>query len=151
VHRAIIEASPALALTMLTIDRLRSSSLQSGERVCRMGLRDRFRKHKSPGREAGGSPSPSPSEKPARHDGHPAAASQTSPDPYQELKSQIHRKLIESVDLSDVNLSESDAVVAEIRRILADMIETENLPLGSVDREKTDRGGSARNLWSGAS
>src|SRR5215207_619656 len=54
----------------------------------------------------------------------------------QELKIKIHRKLIDTIDLTKVSTLESEQVKAEIRRILEDMVMAEALPLSRTDRER---------------
>jgi pilus assembly protein CpaF len=54
----------------------------------------------------------------------------------QNLKIKIHRKLIDTIDLSRVSSLDSDVVKIEIRRILEDMIMAEALPLSRSDRER---------------
>ena len=61
----------------------------------------------------------------------------TGPNPLsQELKIKIHRKLIDTIDLTKVSTLESEQVKAEIRRILEDMVMAEALPLSRTDRER---------------
>lgn len=96
-----------------------------------MGLRDRFLKQRPPSSEAGPTTPPSSQirtvSKPVERQG---------PDPYQELKSRIHRKLIESIDLSTLDSGSHTRLVEEIRQILAEMIEIEHLPLNPMERER---------------
>ncbi|MGE0821054.1 MAG: CpaF family protein [Candidatus Binatia bacterium] len=66
-----------------------------------------------------------------RHDRTPA------PDTFtQNLKIKIHRKLIDSIDLTKVSTLESEVVKSEIRRILEDLVMAEALPLSRSDRER---------------
>src|SRR5215204_2119415 len=61
----------------------------------------------------------------------------TGPNPLsQELKIKIHRKLIDTIDLTKVSTLESEQVKTEIRRILEDMVMAEALPLSRTDRER---------------
>ena len=95
-----------------------------------MGLRERFLKQKAKKYEP---VSPAP-ENPVPTE--QKQSDPTGPDPYQELKSRIHRKLIESIDLTTVDPSEDAPLVAEIRHILSRMIETEDIFLTTVERER---------------
>jgi pilus assembly protein CpaF len=54
----------------------------------------------------------------------------------QDLKIKIHRKLIDTIDLTKVSTLESEQVKTEIRRILEDMVMAEALPLSRTDRER---------------
>jgi pilus assembly protein CpaF len=61
----------------------------------------------------------------------------TPPDLFiQNLKIKIHRRLIDTIDLSRLSGIESEAIKPEIRRILEDMIMAEALPLSRSDRER---------------
>ncbi len=53
---------------------------------------------------------------------------------YQNLKSRIHRKLIEHLDLSNINLIESEKLREEISRILESYIADEGVPLSSSEK-----------------
>ena len=54
----------------------------------------------------------------------------------QNLKIKIHRKLIDTIDLTRLSTLESESVKTEIRHILEDMIMAEALPLSRSDRER---------------
>lgn len=54
---------------------------------------------------------------------------------YQGLKSKIHRRLIESLDLTDMDLTETDQLRSEIGRILEGLISEEGVPLSRAERE----------------
>jgi len=56
-------------------------------------------------------------------------------DMYQNIKSRIHRKLLERIDLSNVELIESEAFRNEIRRIVGALIAEEGVPLSAEERE----------------
>ncbi|MEE9614802.1 MAG: CpaF family protein [Thermodesulfobacteriota bacterium] len=56
-------------------------------------------------------------------------------DSYQSLKSRIHRKLIENIDLSNVGLIEKDILRKEIGRIVEGLIRDEGVPLNRSERE----------------
>jgi len=56
-------------------------------------------------------------------------------DMYQSIKSRIHRKLLERIDLSSVELVESEAFRNEIRRIVGALIAEEGIPLSTEERE----------------
>ena len=57
-------------------------------------------------------------------------------DPYQELKANIHRKLVERMDLSALNEIGRDRLEEEIRLISEDLIIEEGVPLSATDRER---------------
>ena len=56
-------------------------------------------------------------------------------DAYQTLKTRIHRKLIESLDLTDVGLLEMDVLRIEIGRIVEGLIAEEGVPLSKAEKE----------------
>ena len=64
----------------------------------------------------------------------------TEPDPskldiYQSLKARIHRKLIELMDLSNINLIDRDVLKREIGSAVETLIEKEGIPLSKVEKE----------------
>lgn len=60
---------------------------------------------------------------------------QSKLDIYQDLKVRIHRKLIESLDLSNTALIESDALREEIGFILEGFVAEEGVPLSQAEKE----------------
>jgi pilus assembly protein CpaF len=56
-------------------------------------------------------------------------------DVYQSLKAKIHRKLIERLDFSNIDLIERDLLSREISRIVETLITEESTPLSSAERE----------------
>src|SRR5205807_3435836 len=48
----------------------------------------------------------------------------------------IHRKLIDTLDLSKLSNLEMERVRVEIRRILEDMVMAESIPLSRADRDR---------------
>ena len=56
-------------------------------------------------------------------------------DTYQALKSKIHRKLIDSLDLSNLSISDTDILRKEIGRIVEALIADEGVPLNRAERE----------------
>src|SRR6478672_5121576 len=54
----------------------------------------------------------------------------------QDLRLRIHRRLIDTLDLSKLSNLEMDRVKVEIRRILEDMVMAEAIPLSRVDRDR---------------
>ena len=54
----------------------------------------------------------------------------------QDLRLRIHRKLIDTLDLTKVSNLETERVKVEIRRILEDMVMAEALPLSRADRDR---------------
>lgn len=96
-----------------------------------MGLRDRFLKQRTPATETAPSVPLFPQGQASSKSKDRAVS-----DAYQELKSRIHRKLIDSINLSALDASNNERVVEEIRLILGEMIQTENLPLNASEREQ---------------
>ena len=61
----------------------------------------------------------------------------TSPDLIlQDLRLRIHRKLIDTLDLTKLSNLEMERVRVEIRRILEDMVMAEAIPLSRADRDR---------------
>lgn len=56
-------------------------------------------------------------------------------DIYQGLKAKIHRKLIERLDFSNIDLIEKDLLSKEISRIVESLITEENTPLSVAERD----------------
>ena len=56
-------------------------------------------------------------------------------DIYQGLKTKIHRKLIERLDFSNIDLIEKDLLSKEIGRIVETLITEESVPLSGTERE----------------
>ena len=54
----------------------------------------------------------------------------------QDLRLRIHRKLIDTLDLSKLSNLEMERVRVEIRRILEDLVMAEAIPLSRVDRDR---------------
>ena len=54
----------------------------------------------------------------------------------QDLRLRIHRKLIDTLDLSKLSNLEMERVRVEIRRILEDMVMAEAIPLSRADRDR---------------
>jgi len=59
----------------------------------------------------------------------------TKLDTYQALKVKIHRKLLERLDLSSIDLVESNAFRNEVGRVVQALIEEEDVPLSQAERE----------------
>ena len=54
----------------------------------------------------------------------------------QDLRLRIHRKLIDTLDLTKLSNLEMERVRVEIRRILEDMVALESIPLSRADRDR---------------
>jgi len=54
----------------------------------------------------------------------------------QDLRLRIHRKLIDTLDLTKVSNLETERVKVEIRRLLEDMVMAEAIPLSRADRDR---------------
>jgi len=59
----------------------------------------------------------------------------TKLDMYQNLKAKIHRKLIERLDFSNIDMIEKDLLGREISRIVENLITEESVPLSTAERE----------------
>ncbi len=59
----------------------------------------------------------------------------TKLDMYQNLKAKIHRKLIERLDFSNIDMIERDLLSREISRIVENLITEESVPLSTAERE----------------
>src|SRR5215475_5019785 len=55
---------------------------------------------------------------------------------FQDLKIRIHRKLIDTLDLTRLSTLETEMIKHEIRRILEEQVMAESLPLSRLDRER---------------
>src|SRR6266478_8843496 len=55
---------------------------------------------------------------------------------YYELKTRIHRQLIERLDLAKLDLLPLDSVQQQIRRIVEDMLVADDTPLSRQEREQ---------------
>ncbi len=55
---------------------------------------------------------------------------------YYELKTRIHRQLIERIDLSKLDVLPADAVRQQIRRIVEEMLAADDTPLSREERER---------------
>jgi pilus assembly protein CpaF len=56
-------------------------------------------------------------------------------DMYQNLKTRIHRRLIERLDLSNIDLMDKGVLRSEIGRAVESLIDEENIPLSQVERD----------------
>ena len=54
----------------------------------------------------------------------------------QDLRLRIHRRLIDTLDLSKLSNLEMERVRVEIRRILEDIVAAESIPLSRADRDR---------------
>src|SRR5262245_50303777 len=54
----------------------------------------------------------------------------------QDLRLRIHRRLIDTLDLTKLSTLEMESVKVEIRRILEDMVNAEAIPLSRADRDR---------------
>jgi len=59
-----------------------------------------------------------------------------APDSYQELKSRIHRLLIDSLDLANLARIPHDRLAEEIGRAVEGLVHAERTPLNSLERER---------------
>ncbi|HWP56615.1 MAG TPA: CpaF family protein [Candidatus Acidoferrales bacterium] len=55
---------------------------------------------------------------------------------FQDLKIRIHRKLIDTLDLTKLSSLETEMIKHEIRRVLEEQVMAESLPLSRLDRER---------------
>jgi pilus assembly protein CpaF len=71
----------------------------------------------------------------AASNGHPDTPSR-SRDAYYDLKTRIHRQLIERLDLAKLDVLPVEAVQQQIRRIVEDMLAGDETPLSRQEREQ---------------
>ncbi len=57
-------------------------------------------------------------------------------DAYQELKSRIHRRLLDSLDLSNLARISQDVLESEINRAVEGLVQAESVPLNRLERER---------------
>ncbi|MCX5799836.1 MAG: CpaF family protein [Candidatus Eisenbacteria bacterium] len=57
-------------------------------------------------------------------------------DAYQEFKSRVHHKLIEKLDLSNIETLSRDQLHGQVKLLLEEMVKSETLPLSRADRER---------------
>src|SRR2546430_17233722 len=67
----------------------------------------------------------------------------------QDLRLRIHRKLIDTLDLSKLSNLEMERVRVEIRRILEDMVMAESIPLRRAERGRGVMGMPEAGFWLG--
>src|SRR6266478_5646406 len=60
---------------------------------------------------------------------------------YYELKTRIHRQLIERLDLAKIDLLPLESVQQQIRRIVEDMLVADDTPLSRQERERAEAEG----------
>jgi pilus assembly protein CpaF len=77
---------------------------------------------------------PSTDELPPRAASEPEARS--ARDAYQELKSRIHRRLIDGLDLSNLSQIPQDVLETEITRAVEALVQAESTPLNRLERER---------------
>ncbi|HLM54690.1 MAG TPA: CpaF family protein [Pyrinomonadaceae bacterium] len=91
-----------------------------------MSLRERLIREPAPGA-------------PAMYGRGAAAADETAPQgafPFQEMKSRLHRAIINRMDLSKLGQLPPEQLHSEVARLAEDLITAENAPLSSSDRER---------------
>jgi pilus assembly protein CpaF len=74
-------------------------------------------------------PGPTPLERVRRRRG-------SGPDPFQELKTRIHRRLVDRLDFAKLDLVPEDEVRRQVRRIADSLLTAESTPLSRPDRER---------------
>jgi pilus assembly protein CpaF len=57
-------------------------------------------------------------------------------DAYQELKSRVHHRLIEKLDLSNIESLSREQLHNQVKLVLEDIVKTETLPLSRADRDR---------------
>ncbi len=65
-----------------------------------------------------------------------AAAAQQADDLYQKLKGEIHWKLVDNIDLVTLHALDKEEIRKEIRSALTQIIQSENIPLNQLERER---------------
>jgi pilus assembly protein CpaF len=71
----------------------------------------------------------------AQREDTPGRVKTSNLDVYQSLKAKIHRKLIERLDFTNIDLIEKDLLSREIGRIVETLVTEESTPLSSAERE----------------
>jgi pilus assembly protein CpaF len=71
----------------------------------------------------------------AQREDTPGRVKTSNLDVYQSLKAKIHRKLIERLDFTNIDLIEKDLLSREIGRIVETLVTEESTPLSSTERE----------------
>jgi pilus assembly protein CpaF len=56
--------------------------------------------------------------------------------PLQELKGKVHRKLLDRLNLTQIDTLERDQVLSEVRRVVHELLQKESLPLNFEEREE---------------
>ena len=92
-----------------------------------MGLRDRFHSALED----------SHSEKPTVPPrGTPGAQTSSFPTNYEQIKGILHKRLIEQIDLARLSIEDTPAIRQQIRRLLEQILQEENPPLNSQERQQ---------------
>jgi pilus assembly protein CpaF len=101
-----------------------------------MNLRDRFRAKNT-------SPASAPNGDNGRHVATAPAAERVPAaeihDRRHGLKARVHRLMVERLNLASIDKLESDALVQQVRRIIADLLEEEALPLTEAQRTELEQ------------
>src|SRR5262249_49881677 len=82
-----------------------------------------------------GTPPPAPGKPPPPGGPRPAAKNDDRTEHFYDLKTRIHRKLVETLDLTPLNQREGE-VRAEVREVVAALCEQENALLNLNDRQQ---------------
>ncbi|TLN07106.1 CpaF family protein, partial [bacterium] len=69
-------------------------------------------------------------------DKQPLGSAEKDREFFQELKTRIHRRLIEKLDLSKIDLIGSSELVREIGYIIENLILEEGVPLNQVEKDR---------------
>lgn len=85
-----------------------------------------------PGKPAAVAPPPAPAPVPAE----PLKKKQDRTDEFYEIKSRIHRKLVETLDLAAIGKRNDDEVKGEVKQIIAQLCEQENALLNFNERQQ---------------
>ncbi|HMB68396.1 MAG TPA: CpaF family protein [bacterium] len=99
-----------------------------------MNLRDRFRAKNT-------SPTTAPPAENGRTGAAPAAERVPAAEIHDRrhgLKARVHRLMVERLNLASIDSLESDALVMQVRRIIADLLEEEGIPLTEAQRTELE-------------
>jgi pilus assembly protein CpaF len=77
-------------------------------------------------------PPPPPPQPPAKPQGPRAAAS----NPQQDIKGRVHRKLLDRLNLSQIEALDRDQVLGEVRKVVHELLQKESVPLNYEEREE---------------
>jgi pilus assembly protein CpaF len=97
-----------------------------------MSIRERLRKSNAAAAHGAAAPGPAPAP-----DATPDAPPLT--DRRHGLKARVHRRMVERLNLASLESVETDVLLGQIRRIIADLIQEERIPLTETQRAQLEQ------------